>query len=116
MLRLWLTLVEEGADKITIALPPRASWMIGRDESMNELVVHAGTVSRLHARLVFQEDRYMLQDVHSKAGSYCNGEKVEGLRQLETGDIIRVGESEFRVKLDDWTMGEEDEHTETLMG
>lgn len=116
MLRLWLTVLDDGADRLTMALPPRGSWMVGRDESMNELVLHDAAVSRLHARLVFQEDRYMLQDVHSKAGSFVNGERVEGMVRLSDGDAVRFGRTELRVTLKEWTMAEEDEHTETLLG
>jgi len=116
VLRLWITLVENGEDKLTLALPPRASWMIGRDESMNELVLHEAGVSRLHARLVFQESRYVLQDVHSKAGTLVNDEKVEGLHELANGDVFTVGTSTFRCRLAEWSMADEDEHTETLLG
>ena len=114
MLRLWLTLVEGPKDLVTVAVPPATSWMVGRDEAMNDLVIHDESVSRLHARLAFQNDRYILTDIDSKSGTFRNGARITSQVALEDGDTIRVGNLTMRCRLGRWVRSEEDDESETL--
>ena len=63
---------------------------IGRSESC-DIVVHSTTVSRLHARIELEHDRYMLYDAGSANGTFLNGEPLLGPRQLSTDDEIWLG-------------------------
>jgi pSer/pThr/pTyr-binding forkhead associated (FHA) protein len=50
-------------------------------------------VSRTHARIWLREGRWWLEDLGSKHGTWVNGVKLDYRRQLNDGDVIRVGET-----------------------
>jgi DNA-binding response OmpR family regulator len=66
---------------------------LGRSPSCG-VVVPLPTVSRLHARIEVQHDRYMLFDSHSANGTFVNGSRIDEGMQLSTGDEIWLGTSE----------------------
>jgi DNA-binding winged helix-turn-helix (wHTH) protein len=48
-------------------------------------------ISRIHARIELQGDRYLLFDAGSANGTFVNGKRVEQGYQLSTGDEIALG-------------------------
>jgi diguanylate cyclase (GGDEF)-like protein len=64
--------------------------VIGRGQKANIRLLDDG-ISREHAQLVVLADRIVLQDLGSTNGTYCNGLKVEGNKELVDGDKILVG-------------------------
>jgi len=64
-------------------------------EAGADVVVPGNQVSRRHAEIVTTPRGYMLIDT-STNGSFVNGERVQDQRILARGDIIRIGEEEFR--------------------
>lgn len=69
---------------------------IGRDSS-NDLVVSDAEVSRQHARLRSESDKYILYDLGSANGTQVNGEGVQRA-VLDDGDVITVGSTELVFK------------------
>lgn len=63
---------------------------IGRSDSCAVTVPRA-TVSRLHARIELQHDRYLLFDAGSANGTFVNGRRIQHGQQLSTGDEIWLG-------------------------
>jgi pSer/pThr/pTyr-binding forkhead associated (FHA) protein len=49
------------------------------------------SVSRRHARLVFRDGAWIIQDLGSTNGTIVNGERV-GRCRLELGDRVRLGD------------------------
>jgi len=74
-----------------------AETAIGRGAS-NDIVITSGLLSRSHTRLMFVGDHWMLQDLGTTNGSYVNSRQVTSCR-LEDGDLILLGDAEFRFKL-----------------
>lgn len=68
----------------------RGTHLIGRDPA-STVWVDSTVVSRRHARLVVGDDVITLEDLGSRNGTYVNGDRIEGVRQLGDGDEIRVG-------------------------
>jgi two-component system, cell cycle response regulator len=64
--------------------------VIGRGQKATIRLLDDG-ISREHAQLVVINDRIVLQDLGSTNGTYCNGLKVEGNKELVDGDKILVG-------------------------
>ena len=64
--------------------------IIGRDENA-DLTITSQAVSRRHARLIREEDGYVLEDLGSSNGTFINGQKISGRRALKSGDQIRLG-------------------------
>ena len=65
------------------------SITVGRDAS-NAIQLHDNEVSRRHAELRRQGDRYLLVDLGSLNGSYVNGGRVQS-HELAIGDEIQLG-------------------------
>ena len=59
------------------------------------VVISDPRVSRRHALIRWQEDRYWFFDFGSSNGSYLNGKRVTTARQLRPGDVVRIAEHAF---------------------
>ena len=64
-----------------------------------EIVVPSTEVSRRHALIAPGEGGYVVHDL-STNGVLVNGERVAKTRVLGRGDVIRIGEEEFRFYAD----------------
>lgn len=73
--------------------------MIGRgDESLIDLNLPGDKkVSRMHARLYFDNNGWWLRDLGSKHGTYHNAKLITGNVSLKSGDVIAVGETILQV-------------------
>jgi pSer/pThr/pTyr-binding forkhead associated (FHA) protein len=54
--------------------------------------------SARHARIEVRADGVWVQDLESTNGTYVNGSRVVGAQRLDTGDVLRVGETDLRVE------------------
>jgi pSer/pThr/pTyr-binding forkhead associated (FHA) protein len=52
--------------------------------------------SARHARFEPRQDGVWLQDLGSSNGTFVNGTKLTHARKLAPGDVIRIGETDFR--------------------
>ena len=85
--RLWV----RGPDTDKFVVVDETPYTIGRWES-NCLTLKAAEVSREHAEIVLEGDRYLLRDRQSRYGTFVNGEQVVEY-ELQSGDEIRLGRS-----------------------
>jgi hypothetical protein len=69
--------------------------LIGRDPGC-DVTVPADTVSRRHARLIFRDGGWILQDLGSTNGTRLNGRYV-GRCRLHPGDQLALGDQLLRV-------------------
>ncbi|MCL7455520.1 MAG: FHA domain-containing protein [Anaerolineae bacterium] len=63
--------------------------LMGRDETC-DLVIADRQVSRYHASISIEQDRYVLRDLDSKNGTFVNGRQIEGAYTLQDGDEIQI--------------------------
>jgi hypothetical protein len=70
-----------------------AGSMIGRSSAC-DFVLPDMSVSRQHARIVYANGAWFVQDAGSKTGTYLNGVQI-GAARLTAGDRLRVGNSEI---------------------
>jgi pSer/pThr/pTyr-binding forkhead associated (FHA) protein len=77
---------------------PAEGLVIGRDAAC-DVVVPTAEVSRRHAQVVPSQDGYVLKDT-STNGVFVNGERVAASQVLGRGDIVRVGNEDFRFYAD----------------
>lgn len=70
----------------------RPQIIIGRD-IQNEVVINDTEMSRHHAKLVFQDEVFVLQDMGSTNGVFVNEQRVSGSMPLEDGVSIRMGDN-----------------------
>jgi DNA-binding winged helix-turn-helix (wHTH) protein len=64
----------------------------GRSETC-DIVIPSPTVSRVHAQIELQHNRYILSDAGSSNGTYLNGQRLDAPAQLSTNDEIWLGTS-----------------------
>lgn len=74
------------------------SLVIGRDAGA-DVVVTNRDVSRRHAEIMVTPKGYVVVD-SSTNGTFVNGERIQSQRVLARGDVIRVGDHEFRFYAD----------------
>jgi sigma-B regulation protein RsbU (phosphoserine phosphatase) len=94
-------------------------FSIGR-RSGNDLQLVGSDVSRDHAEIALDNDRFLLRDRGSRYGTYVNGEGVSE-HELKHGDLVRLGRSggaELVFLLDDATQSpaSSDRHTTSAVG
>jgi hypothetical protein len=49
-----------------------------------------------HARIESQRDGVWILDLNSTNGTLVNGSRLDGRRQLREGDVVQIGDTEFR--------------------
>lgn len=59
------------------------------------IVVDAGAVSRYHAKIITNEDSFVVEDLGSRNGTFLNGQLLTKPEYLREGDRIRISEIEF---------------------
>ncbi len=64
--------------------------IIGRDDSRCEVCLDDPTVSTEHAAVVFENNRFIVQDLASRNGTFVNGQRVQR-QMLYDGDEVRLG-------------------------
>jgi predicted component of type VI protein secretion system len=88
-----------------VAAAPRLlalDWAGGQEELLLgrqltcDVVLGDLTVSRRHARLVFRDGHWVIQDLGSTNGTRVNGVRV-GRCELQPGDDIDLGDERLRI-------------------
>ena len=84
-------LVLQSADRWSdvFRLVPPAEAILGRASS-NQIVVRSDQASRRHARIAWQDDHWLLEDLGSRNGTFVNGQPIQAATGLSDGDMIEV--------------------------
>jgi hypothetical protein len=80
---------------------PGASWDIGSGAMMGrsdgaEIRVDDPFASSAHARIFRRGDFMYVEDMGSTNGTYLSGRQLRASERLKIGDVIRIGDSEYR--------------------
>ncbi len=67
----------------------RPEMVLGRDDGC-DIVIPVRQISRQHARIMMESGACVIEDMRSKNGTWVNGYRLTGMRQLEDGDEIRI--------------------------
>ena len=85
-----------------IRIPVTGNIIIGSSSRFSEAVIPGDPpVSRRHARLSLFENSIFLEDLESTNGTWLNREKLNGKALLSSGDLVRFGDSEFTVLIEE---------------
>jgi hypothetical protein len=68
---------------------------LGRGENA-DIRVEDGFASSAHAQLFQRDDFMFVEDMGSTNGTYLNGRQLVTAQRLKVGDVIRIGDSEYR--------------------
>lgn len=69
---------------------------IGRD-GKNTITLKCDRCSRYHCEIFSKDDGWVVSDLHSRNGTFINGERVVSTRPLAPGDQLKVGTVEYRL-------------------
>ena len=72
-----------------------AAVTVGRGHA-NDIPLQDEFASTQHARFEARPDGIWLEDVGSSNGTSVNGTLLDGPRKLAPGDVIRIGDTDFR--------------------
>lgn len=70
---------------------------IGRDSTINDIILNDETVSAEHARIKLEGGQFVLYDLASKNGTFVNKERIQRWPLLDD-DEITIGETSFVFK------------------
>src|SRR5687768_4977499 len=73
-----------------VELPLETDVTFGRSRGATITVDHE-KVSRIHARVRRRQDTIEIEDLGSRNGTRVNGERIEGVHTLASGDEISIG-------------------------
>ncbi|HDN79893.1 MAG TPA: FHA domain-containing protein [Chloroflexi bacterium] len=65
--------------------------LIGRDPRLCDIAFPDILVSRQHAKIITDGEKFYLYDLESTNGTFVNGQRVLGAIELHNGDRIRIG-------------------------
>jgi pSer/pThr/pTyr-binding forkhead associated (FHA) protein len=83
---------------LTFRLSPGTARTIGRAPRA-DFVVNRALVSRIHCRLIADDEQVEVVDLSSTNGTFVNGERVERAR-VSGGDRLRIGRVELAIRWD----------------
>lgn len=69
----------------------KPEMFIGRDLN-NDIVINDPEISRRHARLVLQQNGYILEDLGSTNGTFFQGQRLTAPLSLQPAQVITFGE------------------------
>ncbi|WP_024831871.1 FHA domain-containing protein [Ruminiclostridium josui] len=99
----WKLRIEYSGDRSSFEegeiVPIGSKLTIGRNKN-NQMVLPSRAVSNFHAKIYFEDGRYMLEDLDSTNGTYVNDNRVDK-KSLQPGDEIRISETVLTVTDDD---------------
>ena len=88
---------EDGTLKgLTLSLTEGEEWVIGRDPDLSQLVVEDPAVAPRHILCRMTEEGIALENISESESVLVNGDELEEPCHLEEGDIISIGETQFR--------------------
>ncbi len=76
-------------------LPSYGEIVIGRSSELN-LVLSESLVSRIHAKIICENQKIFIEDLESSNGTFVNGQRISKI-ELQEGDRILLGSSIFKV-------------------
>ena len=74
---------------------PNKEIVVGRSSDLDMVLVEE-MVSRKHARIAYEDDTVVIEDLGSTNGTFVNGEKIKRA-QLKEGDRVLIGTSILKV-------------------
>ncbi len=93
----WLLKVISGPNAgAEFSLAPGASYTIGKDPNVCDVIFYDLSVSKEHARVSVDElEKVFIEDLNSRNGVLVNGEKIEHRHEIFSQDLIVLGPTSF---------------------
>lgn len=92
----------DGYEAVTEKLEPDSyPCTIGSLEESSDIYIASPIISKMHACIIKDEDKFYIEDINSTNGTFINGERIAMHNKmcLSDGDALRIASYEFVVKL-----------------
>lgn len=89
-------IVASGKSAGRIIALKREKLLVGRADECDVRPL-SEEVSRRHCAFRVEADTLVVEDLRSRNGTFVNGSRIDGRRQLADGDIVRIGNLELKV-------------------
>ncbi len=92
----------DGYEAVTEKLEPdNYPCTIGSLEESSDIYIASPIISKMHAYIIKDEDKFYIEDMNSTNGTFINGERIAMHNKmcLSDGDALRIASYEFVVKL-----------------
>src|SRR4051812_25606958 len=76
-----------------------AQFLIGRDQQC-QLRPASPLISKRHCALIQRDGKAFVRDFGSTNGTYVNDDRVEGERELNNGDELKIGPIQLTIRLE----------------
>ncbi len=86
-------------------------FIIGRKPDL-ELSIEAHSISRRHAEIIDSDGHLCIKDLNSTNGTFLNDNKITESTQINDGDILRLGDIELRVVIEEHNLASSTENME----
>ncbi|WP_096087273.1 EAL domain-containing protein [Agaribacterium haliotis] len=70
--------------------------VLGRERSL-DCCIQAASISRQHCAIELIADKLQIEDLNSRNGTFVNRERISALTKLNHGDVLHLGDLEFRL-------------------
>ena len=80
--------------KILQQLEEKSAIILGRSESV-DVFVNNSLISRKHSKISRTDNKYFIEDLGSMNGTYVNGQRISGKKQIGSEDNIIIGRIRF---------------------
>ena len=80
--------------KILQQLESKSTIIIGRSETA-DVLINNSLVSRNHTKIIKNGNKYFIEDLGSMNGTYVNGQRISGKKQIGSDDNIIIGRIRF---------------------
>jgi predicted component of type VI protein secretion system len=83
--------IRSGVDVGKEYILDKNEFIVGREQTA-DIIVSDPEISRRHARIFFQNNGYIIEDLGSTNGTFVNGQKISGPYLLRPGEVVNFGE------------------------
>jgi pSer/pThr/pTyr-binding forkhead associated (FHA) protein len=111
--KMWTLCIDDDANNRTVLKLTRSEYLVGRAEGSNIRLTERN-VSRRHAQLTLQNERWLLTDLDSDNGCFVNGRRIGEPIVLAHGDFIQIGDYRLRITDDATVRTQPDVEDDTL--
>jgi pSer/pThr/pTyr-binding forkhead associated (FHA) protein len=82
------------------SIPIGHELVAGRDTDLDIPLGADGYASGRHARFARGQDADVVEDLHSTNGTFVNGDRLIGIRPLQPGDVVTIGQTQLAYRAD----------------